>query len=410
MNTHRNAKYLSLLLVTCACTLPINMTYGQEDERIRESQARGHRIRTPASRPVDIIERIVRVVQLKHAEAKHVSEIINNIFRCDDLHNTVTCAADIKTNTILVSMPDNLQKKVEELIPKLDVQPKASPAEPIQTRIYDLAHSDANRLAQTLSRILGREARCEYSGRSIVISAPKILQEQATEIIQQLDQPYKEPDLETQIFQIKNVPVKDIMNSLDFITQGKGISYNLDTRKNALIVRTEPQYITLVAETLAKLDQPGPKSPEPKKEEILNSMKVRVVWLISGNENLQADPPPVVEQVRRELDNIGVCGLKLAVHNLVQVFPDGEPFEIMTTPAIGEQCDFNIRGNLQSVDSLTTKLQIELDGELELQREIKRPFHLKTTIQAPIGHSTVLGILPIENLTSVFIVQVTPGG
>ncbi|MHC4441892.1 MAG: secretin N-terminal domain-containing protein [Planctomycetota bacterium] len=410
MKKHPNAKTngitrLLLFLTACVCTLPIGTSYGQEGAKHKSPR---RRVKVTTTQPVTDI-RIVRVVLLKHADATHVSQIINHIFKGNDISNTVTCAADKKTNSIIISMPENIQKKVEELLPKLDFQQTATPTEPVQTRIYALSHISAKELARTLGKILGREARCEYSGNSIVIAARKNLQEQAEGIIKQLDQPYIELDLETQIFKLKNVAFRDIERSFDFMTQGKGIRYTLDKKRNALIVKAAPQNMPLVQETLSLLDMPDPQKLPPKKEEPQQSMLVRVVWLISGNEKLQTDPPADLKDVIAELGKVGVSNLKLADQNIVQVLAEQKRFEMTSTPPLGERCNLHIEGELHTMEQEKTRLQISLVGELELQRDIESPFRLETTIQTPTGHSTVLGALSSENFTSVFVVQVLPG-
>lgn len=105
---------------------------------------------------------------------------------------------------------------------------------------------------------------------------------------------------------------------------------------------------------------------------------------------------------------------------LVNTTPDGR-FQVRCSPVLNQRpSDLRISGQFDKQQETPT-LRIELSaGQIEEAPlsesgprrgppSSKTLVDLETVIAAPLGHYVVLGVSPVEKMTSLFILQITPG-
>jgi Bacterial type II/III secretion system short domain len=194
------------------------------------------------------------------------------------------------------------------------------------------------------------------------------------------------------------VPDKGLEEALQLLmdTYGNG-GFALDPRRHAVVVQGDEQAIKAARELIARLDQPQEK---PRSQE----MQIRVVWLASGLERKDMQPPPRdLQEVVAELAKIGVDDLRLVSQSLVNA-TEGNGFTMNGLAMLDKPCSLSINGSVLSRASEAPVTDITI---IARQQDSAKTVlcQLDTRIAAPLGHSVVLGVTPTEKSTSVFIVQ-----
>jgi hypothetical protein len=77
---------------------------------------------------------------------------------------------------------------------------------------------------------------------------------------------------------------------------------------------------------------------------------------------------------------------------------------------VRENCQLSISGQVggtQAVGSVRARpsLDVQISAHTPMGASVQQLCHLETTVKAPFGHFVILGVTPIEEVTSVFVVQ-----
>lgn len=307
--------------------------------------------------------------------------------------------------------------------------PATRPAPPPQVlRVYALRNAKATEVYKLIERLWSGPTSIrvvpDARTNALIVSAPKEASEQVTDLVKLLDVPDEKPqEQRVEIFALKYVRASDLLQTLQqTLTGDRPHPLNLacDPSTNALLVSGSPADLETTKELISLLDRPTPVEPRLGR-------KVRIVWLVSDMD--LPPPPPDLKDVIDELDSLGVRNLRLVTQNMIQTI-SGEEFSIQCTPPGFLNCRVRIQGKFEENGAGTPRLRLSLNavGKVPPKEPPAPPSlsptpsptpppssgpselaTLMTTVFAPPGHKVVLGVTPIDQYTSVFVIQILPG-
>jgi hypothetical protein len=251
---------------------------------------------------------------------------------------------------------------------------------------------------------------------SLVVRAPDDVLQQVIEIVKQLDAPQQAHAL--QVFELRHTPASEMHNALQQVA-GADVKIAVDAVGNRVIVQGDADTLQVIEALLMRIDQPPPdKEPADEPPPAAEDVQVRLVWLVAGLTDAPAGPPPAdLENVVKELEKMGVTGLKTAAQVFIKTVP-ATPFNVSGSAVLDQSCSLEVSG-MYAPRRPGSPRAAPGAGEGKgaappavLQISVKaNPYQgqpladLQTTITAPEGHSVVLGVSPVGELTSVFVVQ-----
>jgi hypothetical protein len=320
--------------------------------------------------------------------------------------------------------------------PPASVRREASTREPSRFMVVPLKQADATEVVHVLGNLFVGGGRGGFSGplqletiiadprtNSLVIRAPEEVLQQVIEIVKQLDAPQQAREIK--IFQLRHTLASDVSNALGAIGGGS-IRIAVDAVGNRVIAQGDAATLDTVEALLIRLDEPPKveeKAPAPPAEE---DVQVRLVWLVAGlKDSPLADPPADLKNVVEELEKMGVVGLKTAAQVFVKSVP-GKPFTVRGSAMLNDPCSLEVSGTFargrspsgvaagvfgggvggEAAEAAPSAvLEISVKAIPSAPYQGKSLADLQTSITAPEGHSVVLGVSPVGELTSVFVVQ-----
>jgi hypothetical protein len=322
---------------------------------------------------------------------------------------------------------------VEELIETLDVAPDRDKPQPGQFQVYPLQHVDAAAAVRALQLLmlspgepsgLADRVRIDADPKTnrLLVYAPLALHMEVQAALERLDAP-AEPggDQQVKVFELYNSDAATLAETVSGLLDAAEVTISVDPRSNSLIAKGSKGILEMLEALLLRLDEQEEheKGPPPSA-----TYHVRVVWLASGlPEGTGTEPADDLGEVLAELAKVGVSGVRQVGQAMVYTLPDGE-FEITCSPMLDESfTEMEISGELMELHG-TPYLDIQLSAEQRKavplpfpsgRSESSRPtrsvtegiVNLVTKIAAPYGHYVVLGVTPVRQTTSVFVVRVT---
>ena len=293
-------------------------------------------------------ERLVRVYALKWAEAGALDSALEHAA----LREGESLTADARTNSLIISATAASHERVQDLLQSLDVEIARPGDDRERVRVFPLSHAVANdRLAESLWSLYGTNRR----------GGPQ---------------------------SARFTPPLRIAN---------------DTETNQIVARGLQHDLDTLHELITALDRKpsDPVSPE---------LRVRLIWLVNGVASSRVRPlPKDLVPVVEELDRIGITDLQLAAQSLVRVRA-GEAFGTSFTAQIDDTWSVQVNGTAAGGPGGVRTLSIELSGHSQSPTGNRGPAaltELETTISTRSGHYVVLGVNPIKDMDSVFVIQVS---
>ena len=205
------------------------------------------------------------------------------------------------------------------------------------------------------------------------------------------------------------VPGPNLENMLATVTEGE-VRFAMDDARNAVVASGTNKALAVVEAFLERMDTDAAK-PAAKE------LQIRLVWLVGGlADDAAAVPPPDLEGVTRELAKIGVTNLTMAAQIMVNV-TEGEKFSASGSAKVNEPCTLKFAGVLgekgpaglrQAAAPHEVPLRLEISATESSGESTRLLCQLQTAMQAPLGQSVVLGVMPVQSKPSVFVVQVLP--
>ena len=288
-------------------------------------------------------DRTLSVIQLRHAAAIDAAAVINQVIAAQGV-----ITVDERTNALIVIGTDQAQAIVREIVAELDVElDDEKTADDLIVRIFKLKHAIVN--SDLASRLGSLFPQAHAVGPRHFSS--------------------REP---------------------------MRVTFDADT--NQLIARGKIEALDTLRSLIEAIDR-APAAPRAPTE-----LQVRLVWLVGGLADDQgAKIPPDMEEVILELSNLGVNELRLAAQAIVRV-TGNKRFGTVFVANLNESWSMAFSGRAGSGPGGTRTLDVELQGE---SRSGTAESKLETSITTVSGHFVVLGVSPIRNLESVFVLQVT---
>lgn len=362
--------------------------------------------------------RKMTVYYLKHAEAEAVANTIDAFFEGTETAPKLKIIPDARTNALFISVPDEAVKEIEEFLKILDGEKPASefaPSGKKEVKIFTLQNADAAEAMQALKDLVGNEVQLttDPHTNSVISSGRKDALAIVEAILLRLDEADNPRSNVLKVYPIKHVSMDKATETLVQFVQPR--NFSMDETGSRLIVRGDEETHALVTKLLETIDVPDPK-PAPKR------LQVRIIWLVDEKlAGKDASPPSKdLEKVVRVLDEkLGIANLKMAAQVLVNVdtAAEGRPFTARGTTKFAEigDADLNIEGVVK--EGRTSTMEISIQAEQQTSPNPAGAFRgrsggdkqlasLNTSVAAPIGHSIVLGMTPIQSANSVFVLQV----
>ncbi len=288
-------------------------------------------------------DRTLSVIQLRHAAAIDAAAVIDQVIAAQGV-----ITVDERTNALIVVGTEQAQVIVREIVAALDVElDDEKTADDQIVRLFKLEHAIVNNALTSKLGSLLPQALTGGPGRFS----------------------YREP-----------------------------VRVAFDAATNQIIARGTKEALDTVGSLIDAIDR-APDAPRAPTE-----LQVRLVWLVGGlADDLGAKIPPDMEEVILELSKLGVKELRLAAQAIVRV-TGNKRFGTVFVANLNESWSMAFSGRAGSGPGGTRTLDVELQGE---SRSGKAESMLETSITTVSGHFVVLGVSPIQNLESVFVLQVT---
>jgi hypothetical protein len=299
--------------------------------------------------------------------------------------------------------------------PAQEPRSKLSAPEPIkrnETQVFKLKNALANEMATLLTTALGGASTGstvsivpDSRTNALIVSGPKEDVDKFNAFIAHLDQPGAStgpPPARLKVYNLGSIePSESLKSALQMVLTGRTGNFAVDERRRVAIISADDVVHQSVEELLRALQGEGPRGP-------IVDVKVRVLWLVNGQKGEESAPlPDDLKEVLSSLAKLGIDRPRLAAQTLVNGTV-GTQFQAQgVAQLVGAPCRVNVSGRL-SVKGDTPALEISLNASQPGGRgaaEISL-CELRTEITAPVGHFVVLGMTPMDSMTSVFVVQV----
>jgi hypothetical protein len=296
--------------------------------------------------------------------------------------------------------------------PKKIVPPQAEKPR-YDYHLFHLKMTRAADIARVLSQVFGEKPAADMrivsddaTNTVLVAGAPDDLKTVEV-LIQKLEDTLLAQGDSQAVTRFHIIPLKHtrvdekLEKTLKLILSGPNIRFALDPQRNQVVVVANEATIQKVQQLLRGLDEP-PTISGPAR------LQVRVVWLATGHPSKDAPkPPPDLKEVTAELAKVGVEDLRLVSQSIINTTANAE-FQMSGTARLDTSVSLRISGMVRDRPGEVPDLQIMIDATQVGVGASAPPrlCHLDTTINAPPGHSVVLGVTPSGNLNSVFVVQV----
>lgn len=224
--------------------------------------------------------------------------------------------------------------------------------------------------------------------------------------------PTPPPQPALKVFQLANARAQELAQVLQGVL-GKG-RFAVDERTNSLILSSDNESLGVAEALIERLDSVANPAALPTARPDHPPVQVRVLWLVSGLKGDRAAPAKDLEPVVGALAKLGIEDLRVVANSLVNV--SGTTFTLLGTPVLAAPTRFEVAGELVwqphlQYPRLTLDLSVREDRPApkdanNAQAAPHSLVSLSSTIDAPYGQFVVLGASPIDEMTSVFVLQV----
>lgn len=201
----------------------------------------------------DRVQTRTKVYPVKNAKAEEIARVIDETFG-----EAVRCVADRGTNCLILTIPEDMVNRVEELLAQLEAAPKE---EQQVTKLYDLKHVKPEELADTLRDALPgdlRIAALEFTN-SLLVTGKASAFAGLESLLKSLDVPNARTALQTITIRLKHADadrVEDVIRSVFDETA------TADPATRTVIVRAPEAAIQQIMSLVEQLDVPDQTGSE----------------------------------------------------------------------------------------------------------------------------------------------------
>ena len=344
----------------------------------------------------------MEVYRLRHIDFQLLASLMNETFP------DCMIGLNDKSNSLIVNATREDHDRLKELLKTIDVPPDPDQIELMI--VYPLRHADCDTVGRLIATVL---PKCQFSfdqkANSIIAIATREGHDRMAELIETLDVA-PEPN-QIKVFRLINNQAADLVEVLVALLDDEKTKISIDQRTNSIIASGTPESLEIMEALLLRFDESSAHEVDESA-----TYQVRIIWLASGLGE-GAAPAEDLQGVIEELAKVGVVDLQQVCQVTVNTTADGD-FEVQCSPRLDQEpVSLQISGEL-SHRQRRGKLEIALVAEMGLKvkdsygrtpaSKLRQLVNIETTIRLPDGHFAVLGSTPIEQLTSVFVVQVVP--
>jgi hypothetical protein len=286
-----------------------------------------------------------------------------------------------------------------------------------ELRVFRLKNLAAVNIIETVQRAVPEVQFFEESESNVIIGYGETKYFATAEaLIKSLEEAraQNQGDIEEiEVLPLKHLDVSTCQHIVNAFQKSFGGTVSIDPEGNRLIVYGPVSTITNYMKLIKMLDDnapPGSVRIQPKPAQV----SVRVVWLLGGLDDPNASNPP--EDLKKgalaELKSIGVPteSLRMLAQAVVNNAGMGKPFSMSTSVLLEGRCELTVRGTLirgpEGPPRLDLAVRAERGAKTADGSPKQRLCEFETEIAAALGHYVVLGTSPMEDYTSVFVVQV----
>lgn len=144
-------------------------------------------------------KRKTSMLKLENAKCEDILKTLSDVLKGSPDDNLITMSSDKQTNTLILAGPEGRIAELQALAQNLDV---AKPVAPTVTETFKVNNSepaDLMKLVQSMqSKDIGKAAVDTRSGTLVITDVPVVL-EQIRELLQKVDTPAKQVNIETMI-------------------------------------------------------------------------------------------------------------------------------------------------------------------------------------------------------------------
>ena len=173
---------------------------------------------------------------------------------------------------------------------------------------------------------------------------------------------------------------------------------SVDPDTNQVIAGGSVATLEQLGEVLESIDRPA------RREQGSGEISVRLLWLTT---EATRDLPPDMADVADALHEIGIDGLGLAAQTLIRATSDSTFATEFTAGAIDPWL-VSFEGTAQARDDGDWVMEVAIQAHQARvgPDEIRGSINLQTRLTTEAGHFVVLGVAPIRDVDSVFVLQI----
>lgn len=241
---------------------------------------------------------------------------------------------------------------------------------------------------------------------SIILNATAESTQRVNELVKILDVQIaeEEGDEEIQVFSLRHAAANGVLiSSLTEVLHDSRrgafrMRLSMDQSTNQLIARGTPATLAQLGALLEQLDKPAHEAQSAP------DINVRLIWLTtSATRKVPAD----MKDVTDALADMGITGLSMAAQTIVRTTNRSE-FGLQFTTGGDEPWLVRFSGTAKTSDAENWMLEVSVNGrQAQSGREgIPGFVEFETRLSTQAGHFVVLGVSPIGDTDSVFVLQV----
>lgn len=272
----------------------------------------------------------------------------------------------------------------------------AQKPKPPELRIFALKHLNGEEASDVLSDLFGRSGirlTTDHRSNSILASGTREQLLEIEAVLERLDRPEQTNSRTYRVINLSETPGRMLEKSLDVAMAELGVNVIVDREHNRIVASGSQRGLDKLAQLIQTLDQ----RMRPAKPATL-----RVVWLmesagVKGEQPMPAD----LRKVTAPLQKMGIDDLIVETQLMVNVGEDESDFRV------SGRCNtakVSVSGRRIGADAGPAKLALTIEAE-----DFKRNTSLaevEAVVSLGSGQFAVLGVSPVGQRDSVFVVQI----
>ncbi|HWY88638.1 MAG TPA: secretin N-terminal domain-containing protein [Gemmataceae bacterium] len=332
----------------------------------------------------------------------------------------VACGAPFGTAQVQEKKPATVTEKKETT---------SVPALPAEVHTFPLRHARAYEVAELLNKIFAdtrMQVVSDDRTNSLLVRVAAVKFAEIRNLVDKLEIEAADtkPVHKISVYSLRSIEPDDALEAgLKVLFKGSTGNFAIDRARKTVIVSANQATTDIVETVLAKLEV-------LQKERPAQDMQIRVVWLVNSTEKADADDTPALalpapgddlKEVLPGLAKLGIAEPRVAAQFFISA-KSNRAFQASGTERLYRPVDIMVSGHFgdsREMPDMRISIEVSADSNSQGFRAKKGGAasppepptkkvlsHLETNISAPPGHLVVLGVTPMNGMTSAFVVQV----